>query len=193
MAFAQEEIFNFDLVTYLLQTSCSDCIEKLINPLKNMKNLDLSEETMKIYTMKKGHQYWDKTIEFASKCSWTAGQFLAERMTNNEFLDWERVMAVVDDDKIVGFAVFSEKDGLPKEYDQTPYISLVFVDEAYRGERLSQKLIQHTINYAKGLKYKIIYLKSEHRGLYEKYGFEKIAEFVPVEPPADQLFKMDII
>lgn len=148
---------------------------------------------MKIYTMKQKHQYWNQTIEFASNCSWTAGQSLAERMSSNEFLEWERVMVAVDNDKIIGFAVFSERDGLPEEYNQTPYISLVFVDEEYRGERISQKLIQHIINYAKELGYKTIYLKSEHRGLYEKYGFEKIAEFIPVEPPADQLFKIDIL
>ena len=113
-------------------------------------------------------------------------------MRCNDFLDWERVMAAADNGKIIGFAVFSEKDGLPKEYEQAPYISLVFVDEAYRGNRISQKLIQHAIGYARELGYKTVYLKSEHRGLYEKYGFEKIAEFIPVEPPADQLFKMDI-
>lgn len=147
---------------------------------------------MKIYTMKQGHKYWDKTIEFAANCSWSAGQFLAKRMSNNDFLDWERVMVAADDEKIVGFAVFSEKDGLPKEYEHSPYISLVFVDETYRGSRISQKLTRHIINHAQELGYEIIYLKSEHRGLYEKYGFEKIAEFIPVEPPADQLFMMDI-
>lgn len=148
---------------------------------------------MKIHTMKQGNQYWDKTIDFAANCSWSAGRFLAKRMSDNDFLDWERVMVAVDGDKITGFAVFSEKDGLPEEYNQTPYISLVFVDEAYRGSRLSQKLIKHTMDYTKELGHKTVYLKSEHRGLYEKYGFEKIGEFVPVEPPADQLFKIDIL
>ena len=147
---------------------------------------------MNIHTMKQGHLFWNSTINFAANCSWSAGPFLAERMRCNDFLDWERVMAAADNGKIIGFAVFSEKDGLPKEYEQAPYISLVFVDEAYRGNRISQKLIQHAIGYARELGYKTVYLKSEHRGLYEKYGFEKIAAFIPVEPPADQLFKMDI-
>ncbi|MCI8646442.1 MAG: GNAT family N-acetyltransferase [Firmicutes bacterium] len=78
---------------------------------------------------------------------------------------------------------------MPKDYAHTPVISLVFVDEAYRGNRLSQQLIGTALKYAKELYYKTVYLKSEHRGLYEKYGFEKICEFEPVEPPADQLRK----
>lgn len=147
---------------------------------------------MKFYMITKGHALWEKTIAFASNCSWTAGRFLAERMRSNEFKDWERVIVAVDHDHIAGFSVFSEKDGLPQNYEHTPFISLVFVDEAYRGKRLSEQLIENTLKYAKKLNYKIVYLKSEHRGLYEKYGFEKICEFEPVEPPADQLFKMDI-
>lgn len=113
-------------------------------------------------------------------------------MRGNTFKDWERVIVAADNDHIAGFSVFSEKDGLPKEYEHTPFISLVFVDETYRGKRLSEQLIENALKYAKELHYKTVYLKSEHRGLYEKYGFEKICEFEPIEPPADQLFKMDI-
>lgn len=144
---------------------------------------------MEIYTMREGHFLWEKTISFASKCSWDAGRYLSMRMKENDFIDWERVMVAADNDRMIGFCVFSEKDDLPKEYDCTPFISIVFVDEAYRGKRISEKLIDHTMQYAKELGYKTVYLKSEHRGLYEKYGFEKVGEFVPVDGPADQLFK----
>lgn len=147
---------------------------------------------MEFHVIAKGHKLWEKTILFASECSWDAGRSLSVRMSSNEFADWERVIVATDDDNIVGFAVFSEKDGLPEEYDCRPFVSLVFVDEAYRGKRLSETLIENTVKYAKKLDYTTVYLKSEHRGLYEKYGFEKIGEFEPVEPPADQLFKMDI-
>lgn len=147
---------------------------------------------MEFNIISKGHELWEKTISFASKCSWDAGRSLAVRMNNNDFADWERVVVAADNDNIAGFSVFSEKDGLPEEYDCKPFVSLVFVDETYRGERLSERLVENTIKYAKELGYTTVYLKSEHRGLYEKYGFEKIGEFEPVEPPADQLFKMDI-
>ena len=147
---------------------------------------------MKFYIITKEHALWEKTITFASNCSWIAGRFLAERMSRNEFKDWERVIVAADNEHIAGFSVFSERDGLPEGYEHTPFISLVFVDEVYRGKRLSEQLIQNALKYAKELNYKTVYLKSEHRGLYEKYGFEKICEFEPVEPPADQLFKMDI-
>ena len=142
--------------------------------------------------MKQGHPLWERVIDFASQCSWMGGPSLAKRMQNNRFLDWERVFAAVTDDKIVGFSVFCEKGGMPEELDFTPFIGNVFVDEAYRGRRISELMIARIKIYAKELGYQTVYLKSEHRGLYEKYGFVKVGEFTPVVGPADQLFRIDL-
>ena len=147
---------------------------------------------MDVHMMKHGHPLWERVIDFASQCSWMGGPSLAKRMRNNGFADWERVFCAVTDDRVVGFAVFCEKGGMPKEYDRTPFIASVFVDENYRGRRISQQMIVRINEYAKELGYQTVYLKSAHRGLYEKYGFEKIADFTPVIGPADQLFKIDI-
>ena len=58
----------------------------------------------------------------------------------------------------------------------SPYIGYVFVGETYRGRRLSQKLIQKALEYAKELGFTNVYLVSGEQGLYEKYGFVKIEE-----------------
>lgn len=147
---------------------------------------------MDVHMMRQGHPLWEQVIAFASQCSWIAGSSLAKRMRNNGFADWERVVAAAADERIVGFAVFCEKGGMPREYDFTPFIASVFVDENYRGQRISQQMISCIKEYAKELGYQTVYLKSAHRGLYEKYGFEKIADFTPVAGPADQLFKIDL-
>jgi GNAT superfamily N-acetyltransferase len=142
--------------------------------------------------MKQGDPLWEQVIVFASQCPWMGGPSLAKRMRNNGFADWERVCAAVMDDRVVGFSLFCEKGGMPAEYDYTPFIASVFVDENYRGRRISQQMIECIMKYAKEIGYQTVYLKSAHRGLYEKYGFEKIADFTPVIGPADQLFKIDI-
>ena len=56
----------------------------------------------------------------------------------------------------------------------TPYISAMFVDEQYRGNRLSEKLIRFALEHAKQLGFEKVYLVSNHINLYEKYGFIKI-------------------
>ena len=80
-----------------------------------------------IIAINKDDPWWEKTLAFAKDCPWLPGRRLAERMSKNDFLDWEKV-----------------------------------------------------------------YLKSEHHGLYEKYGFKKIADFEPTVGLANQLFEIKI-
>ena len=48
------------------------------------------------------------------------------------------------------------------------YIGFVFVDENYRGRRVSEKLIKHVIIYAKNAGFDNIYIMSGETGFYEK-------------------------
>ena len=147
---------------------------------------------LKIEEIRPDQIMWDETIAFAENCSWAAGRLLTDRMRANDFSDWERVIVASDGGTVVGFSAFEKKGRVPPEYDFSPFINLVFVDEKYRGNRISEKMIRYALSYAAGLGFKEVYLKSEHRGLYEKYGFEKVADFVPVQGRANQLFKISV-
>ena len=136
----------------------------------------------------KGHILWDKTISFAQSCSWKAGPYLADRMKVNSFKGWERVVVAVENETIVGYCTFSERDELLNEYDYSPFISFVFVDEQHRGKRISEKMIRQTLSYAKSIGYRTVYIMSGEHGLYEKYGFEKIGDFHTIYGTTDQLF-----
>ena len=142
--------------------------------------------------IQKGHILWDKTIAFAQSCSWKAGPYLADRMRANSFNDWERVVVAVENETIVGYCTFSERDELSEEYDYSPFIGFVFVDERHRGKRISEKMIRQTLSYAKSIGYRTVYIMSGEHGLYEKYGFEKIGDFHTMHGTTDQLFYIDL-
>ena len=55
--------------------------------------------------------------------------------------------------------------------DIFPWVSCVFVDEKYRGHRLSEKLIGFANDCARGLGFSRTYIPTEYTGLYEKYGY----------------------
>lgn len=141
-----------------------------------------------IYAMTQGHKFWEETLQMAAKCSWRAGPVLSQKMSKNDFKEWERVFCTVENGKVVGFCTLAEKDELPEKYDFTPFIGFVFVDEKYRGKRLSQLLINNAISYARELGYRKIYIMSGEKGLYEKYGFVKIGECETVYGTTEQLF-----
>lgn len=69
------------------------------------------------------------------------GLFLAKDMTDHLFTGWERVFAAYINEEIAGYCTLARKDCIP-DVPYSPYIGYMFVDEKYRGRRLSQKLIQ---------------------------------------------------
>lgn len=113
---------------------------------------------------------WNKVKNYAEACSWKAGKSLADSMENHIFEDWERVIAALENDKICGYCAVAKNDCIPNVH-YTPYIRYVFVEEKYRGHRLSQKLLQYAMDYLKSMDFGEVYLISDHENLYEKYGF----------------------
>ena len=134
---------------------------------------------------------WQKTAAFARECSWRAGPYLAERMEKEAFTGRERVIACLDGERVAGFCTFSEKDSLPDGDAHTPFIGFVFVDEAYRGKRLSQRMIDRACLHAADLDYDAVYIVSGEKGLYEKYDFQKIGDVKTVHGTVEQLFRRD--
>lgn len=128
---------------------------------------------MEVLRLENDGKYWRETIDFAENCSWVAGPHLAECMRKNEFKDWESVFAAIKDGKIVGYCTIAEKDFYP-ENRYSPWVSSVFVDEKCRGNRISQKMIENVLEYAKGIGFKKVYIPTDMEGFYEKYGFEYI-------------------
>lgn len=138
--------------------------------------------------MTRGHKYWDETVSLAEQCSWKAGPYLAEKMKRNEFAEWERVFAACADGKVAGFCTLTAKDEQPPEHEFTPFIGYVFVDEQYRDQRLSERMLQSATSYAHDLGYEKVYIMSGEIGLYEKYGFEKLGNYETIYGSVDQLF-----
>jgi predicted N-acetyltransferase YhbS len=147
---------------------------------------------MIIYTITNTHEKWENTAAFAEKCSWRAGKYLAELMRNNAFKDWERVFAAFEGDEPVGFCTLTEKDELDPKYPYTPLIGFVFVDEAHRGKRVSEKIIKAVLEYAKTIGYDKVYIMSGEKGLYEKYGFCYIGDYESVYGGKEQLFVISL-
>ncbi len=116
---------------------------------------------------------WNKVRDYAENCSWGAGRSLANAMDNNLFTEWERVVVDLYNQRICGYGRVARTDCIP-DVCYTPYIGYLFVDEEYRGNRLSQKLIQYAMDYLRSTGFDKVHIVSDHENLYEKYGFEII-------------------
>lgn len=116
------------------------------------------------------NEEWQKSLDYIKICSWSAKHSLLKKLASNEYRAWERLFIVEENDKIVAYCMFAMEDGIHVAY--YPFISYVFVGEMARGRRISEKMIDACIAYAKELNFTTVYVVSNHNGLYEKYGFE---------------------
>lgn len=116
---------------------------------------------------------------------------MAKLLEQDEFQDFESVFIALSGNKIIGFCTFLETDYYP-ENRYFPWISSIFVDEEYRGNRISEKLIQSAINHARKFGFDKVYIPSNIIGLYEKYGFCKIDELENYDGDIDNVFMKEI-
>jgi len=144
---------------------------------------------MNVHVISEADELWIPVADYAETCSWDACSRMAVFMRKNKFNDWERVFVATENGIIMGFCALVESKRFP-EYN--PLLKWLFVDEKYRGQRLSQKLIEAAAGYAKQLGYDIIFLTTWHKGLYEKYGFAKICEIEIRDGYFESVYKKDI-
>lgn len=148
---------------------------------------------MTIIPITNDNEIWENVANYAEQCTWSAGKNLAKEMRVNSFNDWERVFVALEGDCILGYCTLSENDCIP-DVPYTPYISYLFVGEQFRGNRLSQKLIDFVMEYTKKLGFSKLYLVSDHVNLYEKYGFIKIDQKpAPWNPDTMEMIYMYIL
>ncbi|MDE7283143.1 MAG: GNAT family N-acetyltransferase [Lachnospiraceae bacterium] len=131
---------------------------------------------------------WNELIEYAENCSWIAGKHLASMMRDNTFDGWESVFAATAEDEIIGFCTFLKTDYYP-ENRYSPWVSSIFVDEKYRGKRISERMINKVIEYAKEQNFSKVYIPSDMIGMYEKYGFQKIDELQNYDGDIDNILQ----
>ena len=126
---------------------------------------------MTIHAIDATSPLWEALAAYADTCSWDACQRMAAFMRSGGFRDGETVLAAEENGVFMGFCAL-----MRPETEYSPLLKWLFVEEKYRGQRLSEQLIDAVGGYAKALGYARLFLATWHTGLYEKYGFVKIGE-----------------
>lgn len=149
------------------------------------------DKHMRIELMTSTHQFYNDVKDYALFCNWRGGASLADKMEKEIFKEWERVVAIIDKNKVIGFCTITKSDNLIDSV-YTPFIGYIFVDEKYRGKRVSQTLIEYSSAYLKTLGFDRVHIISDHENLYEKYGFEVIDEIINHKGNKEKIYVMKI-
>ena len=131
-------------------------------------------------------------LHFVENCTWTeVREHIAGLVRDWKFTDWETMFAAVKDGRIVGMTSLLKEDYYPLP-DIFPWVSCVFVEKPYRGQRFSEKLIEKANSYAKEQGFAKTYIPTEFTGLYERYGYRYLKDIVNYGGGTDRLYVKDL-
>lgn len=99
--------------------------------------------------------------------------------------------ALKDQDQIIGCAGLVTNDFISR-MDLMPWLCALFIDEAYRGKKLSQLLIEQIKQDTQKLGYQALYLSTHHIGLYEKMDFEYIGDGFHPWGESSRIYQIDV-
>lgn len=136
-------------------------------------------------------EYWQEEI---AKGDWRAAGFLHEQLQNNNvkprYGETTRLLLLTEGEELLAFCDLAEKDEI--ETDLTPWIGFVYTFPKHRGNRHSEKLINHALELAKSDGHKQVYISSNEVGLYEKYGFKPLQKMTDVWGGETQVFVFEV-
>ena len=152
----------------------------------------VTNELLKIQKVDQGTEMAGRLIDFVANFSWEEVKEHTLRVLQNwEFAEWETPFAATINGRVVGMVTIMKSDyyPLPEIY---PWVSTLFVSEEYRGQRISERLIDYANQYAKDLGFDKTYIPTAHIGLYEKYGYCYVRDIVNYGGETDRLYAKDL-
>ncbi|MBQ3907520.1 MAG: GNAT family N-acetyltransferase, partial [Lachnospiraceae bacterium] len=94
---------------------------------------------MRIMQVEKSTEMAKQLLSFVENCSWEeVKEHVAQTVREWQLTDWETMFVATCDGKIVGMTSLMKEDYYPLP-EIFPWVSTVFVEEAYRGQRISEK------------------------------------------------------
>ena len=134
---------------------------------------------LQIYNLKDKQQYLQEIAVLTEK-EWGNNNLSKDEFENkinkkiqkikNSFYDkYYCKLILVNDKELIGFISIFPTDGNERK-DLSPWYATMYVKEQYRGHGYSKILNDAILSEAKKRKIKILYLKTELKNYYEKFG-----------------------
>ena len=153
-------------------------------------------ETMTIEKVERDSKLAAELLRFVESCSWEeAKEHIADLIRTWAFTDWETMFAAVrgsgEQSEVIGMASALKTDYYPLA-DIFPWVSCLFVTEAYRGRQISGALIAYANCYLREQGFSRSYIPTEFTGLYEHYGYRFLREIVNYGGDTDRLYVKEL-
>ena len=116
-------------------------------------------------------KHWLDEME---KSDWDVAGYLHWLIKENKLAEAcgenSKVILLADGDKLASFCTYVLFDEIEDE-NMKPWAGFVYTFPEYRGKRCAGLVLDAASEFAKNDGYNALYVSSEEKGLYEKYGF----------------------
>ena len=150
-----------------------------------------------ISTLKPGCRMADYSglVKWVEAWDWIVGKTVSERLRSGAFDDRDTAVIITVEGLYAGFCILESRDiyGTDIDPELTPFITAVYVDPKFRGQRVSEKLLGTVCNYARSLGHEAVYLISNEQGYYEKFGFEICNQTVTLAGHTEPVYRKSLL
>ena len=130
----------------------------------------------------------DKAKEYILAQDYSSSKNYVASIEENKLSGYEESFLIVYEEQLIGFFQIKKDDGLvDKNFE--PWLCRLFVDENYRGNRITELVSEFSLNYCVDFGFDKIYLSTTHKGLYEKFGWKKIGSGVSMSGIERDIFE----
>lgn len=130
-------------------------------------------QILEYYSLSADEQsYWKDEIK---KSDWDVIGYLhflmEESKTDEAFGGKTEILLLTEGKLLMSLCTFAPQDEID-DPEMTPWLGFVYTFPRFRGRRCFGEIVKYAEEKARKLGYKTIYVSSEEKGLYEKYGFK---------------------
>ena len=122
--------------------------------------------------MQKDQPNWLAYADQIASVDWKAAAFVANKMRQRSYNDWEGVFVAVAHNQLAGF-LYDRQRGYCPSSSRSFYCDRVCCP-SYRGNHLSQQLVSAAERRLHQIGFDTIYIVTQLTGLYEKLGYQQI-------------------
>lgn len=129
---------------------------------------------MQFKTITKNSKLTTGLLEILQKEWPEAHGWLVDVLDDWSLTGFPQIVVAMENKKIIGSYSLVAKEMIKDSHSYTPWLGTLFIREKYRGNHYSPILLENACQRVKKMGYDILYLATDHIGLYEKFGFEEI-------------------
>ena len=151
-------------------------------------------DNFSIIAVREYPEYLDRAVDyFTSKWGISRNIYqdcIANSLTTERPLP--RWYLMIRDNEIIGSYGLIANDFISRQ-DLWPWICAVYIEESERGKALGSRLLAHGRREASKLGFPMVYLSTDHAGLYEKYGWRYIGQGYSVSGESTRMYEAESI